>query len=1397
MKGILQLALLALVHCSASMHTVHVFSNEDSYCPYHECVLFNHLLHNASYFFASECTIELLPGNYAVESMTHVVVRDVTNLSWIGTAGSHDVTFHSMISVQCNGNASFIFINSTNLYISGIKFIQCGLSIPGNIAHEAVTIQSHSFYRMPSGAKAAFVFINVQSLTAERINVTQSLGYGLFALNLLGNSSILNSFFYFNGPPEVCHGTLQDLYLCNSAHFYATPVSDFFDDELGFCNGGNALFLFQDTWISECTTKHASLSISESGFLSGIGNNFLKNKGHCNEYECKIPDSSGLGIISGQTTYAISVSVNSVTFDGNHACSGANMFILVHTAAYIVTKITGSHFKNANKLFSSNLQSVTVDGGVLYVSGYTEIPSAYTQSCNNTDYNLSTTLSLQNCSFTNNTARTGAALSINIPHGVTTQKNDMDIVNCSFYGNRGISGSALYIDVETYKLEGYRSTNWAGSIYMYGLKLYSNENTGSDDLGGSLTILLGEGSSKVLKKISIVNSIFVGNEGNGRAKALLIFNTNAESTLLLTIIVSSTTFIHNKPLRIAYHGLKQSGITYFHEVHNITVSDCMFGYNQGSAITSIGSLIHFNGNTDFIGNHGEYGGALALYSYYKYNEESSILANPTVLFFHHHTHLNLVNNSVTKRGGAIFVEDLPIYAEYIHYPCFYQAVRWNHCPGDLSGVDINIRLENNSAEIAGHSIYGGMERDCFFSQYFALKNISLMSTSHYAFECDAFNRLFEILPKPWSQSELSSTPQTLCICHNGTLTELNCQGVSIRRQVYPGQTFNISAVAMGDLGNFNNRYSAAPATIHVEIASNHNAKLGVRQNVQKLDSTCSELVLTISTNEAYIEVLLNAELPTETQYRLQGLHTTFNVVPVEVTLLPCPPGFDLKSSNPTCDCIERILDANCTCSIDKQNIECPVGTWIGRHSNNSVITHNHCPFDYCSLESVTFDLEHQDDQCAFRRSGVLCGTCQQGLSVTLGVSHCQKCSNVFLFLIIPLILAGVLLVILLQLCNFTVSIGSANGIIYFANIVRINHSIFFPSGKSTFLASFTAWLNLDLGIQVCFYSGMDMYAKTWLQFVFPVFIWILVGTIIKISYHSVLMSKLVGSNAVPVLATLFLFSYAKLLRTIITVLSFTHLTYPDGTISAVWLYDGNVPFLKGKHAALFVMALVFALGFVLPYTLLLLLSPCLQTKSAHHGLHWVNKLKPFLDAYHGPYKDRFRNWTGIMLVVRAAQFTIFAFNVQGDPSVNLLVIVIFTCVHIISCWNLGTVYKNQFMNILESYFLLSLGVLAGASLYARTGDAMISKQEAITKSIVGTTFAVFNLILVFHILKRTKPYWNTFGKLLNRKDKIINPEQVEYEGIPNDNINDRQYAHAPTVSYWELREPLNLLENNL
>jgi len=266
-------------------------------------------------------------------------------------------------------------------------------------------------------------------------------------------------------------------------------------------------------------------------------------------------------------------------------------------------------------------------------------------------------------------------------------------------------------------------------------------------------------------------------------------------------------------------------------------------------------------------------------------------------------------------------------------------------------------------------------------------------------------------------------------------------------------------------------------------------------------------------------------------------------------------------------------------------------------------------------------------------SGILCGGCKANLSMVFGSSRCLQCSHWWLLLIPVFALAGIILVFLLTTLNLTVSIGVINGLIFYANITRANMAVFFPPTNNTavlVLSVFIAWLNLDIGVDVCFYHGLDMFAKTLLQLVFPLYVWVLVIIIIISSHYSTRAAKLNGKNSVPVLATLFLLSYAKLLRVVISTLSFTTVVnYKSENISNssrqyVWLYDANVQYLKGKHILLFLAALVILVALSVPYTLVLSFVQCLQRRSSYRLLSWLRRLKPLFDAYTGPYKDRHR-----------------------------------------------------------------------------------------------------------------------------------------------------------------------------
>ena len=188
------------------------------------------------------------------------------------------------------------------------------------------------------------------------------------------------------------------------------------------------------------------------------------------------------------------------------------------------------------------------------------------------------------------------------------------------------------------------------------------------------------------------------------------------------------------------------------------------------------------------------------------------------------------------------------------------------------------------------------------------------------------------------------------------------------------------------------------------------------------------------------------------------------------------------------------------------------------------------------------------------------------------------------------------LVAFLLLVKMTVSSGTINGLVFYANIISFSGLLDYQTCSiHPILRVLLSWINLDFGIEVCFYSGMDVYQKTWLQFIFPFYIWFLVGVIILFCHYSSTVMKLMGMRNIEVLATLFLLSYAKLLKTIVTALSFTDIMVASAdnvsdnlTSQKVWVYDGNINYFSKKHLPMFIVALVFLLILFLSYTVLLL-----------------------------------------------------------------------------------------------------------------------------------------------------------------------------------------------------------------
>lgn len=151
-------------------------------------------------------------------------------------------------------------------------------------------------------------------------------------------------------------------------------------------------------------------------------------------------------------------------------------------------------------------------------------------------------------------------------------------------------------------------------------------------------------------------------------------------------------------------------------------------------------------------------------------------------------------------------------------------------------------------------------------------------------------------------------------------------------------------------------------------------------------------------------------------------------------------------------------------------------------------------------------------------------------------------------------------------------------------------------------------------------------------------------------------------------------------------LSFTYLSYPDGTRKVLWLYDGNVEYAHGKHIPLLLIALLMLTAVVIPYTMVLLLAQCLQHHSGHRVLFWVRRLKPFLMLTLVPTKTSIAIWTGLLLIVRTVVFFIFALNSEGEPVFNLLCMIVASICLLTLAPN---AYKKWSLTLLE-HLLLTL-----------------------------------------------------------------------------------------------------------
>ena len=769
----------------------------------------------------------------------------------------------------------------------------------------------------------------------------------------------------------------------------------------------------------------------------------------------------------------------------------------------------------------------------------------------------------------------------------------------------------------------------------------------------------------------------------------------------------------------------------------------------GGAVELYRSNMTLTGTVIFMANKAEYGGGISMF----YSSDSGknypnfiIFQEPLDILFH--------SNAARELGGALYINDADSGCKqheeynYIFY-CFFTV------NGSMKFVTLNF-IGNKASD--GTGIYGGAIQYCEVvgsnqrqKGYKVLQTLTKNST--------------EIQHK-----YANHYPYKIRLCNDTTST------IRVQR----GQIFNLSVTVLGE---FN--VPVFQSLVFTIAYDQNTSSKGVGQSYNYLYAKgCRNLGFSILSRRQKEFVTLH--LP-QCFDKLTSLRVTIN-------LDDCPPGFELTVNSCKCqETIFKVTGHNDLCDSSTGLIKCPQHDWMKPILDDNLTYQGfmwspNCPSHLCHNGKdnwLDFSSDNVDFLCLENRTTMLCGACLQNYSLTLSSLKCSKCNSNYLSLLLVFAMAGVALIASLLFLHMSVANGTLNGLIFYANILNLIKDVVFPHDilPPNPLTVFISWINLDFGIPTCFYAGLNYYSYTWLQFVFPFYLWFLVGLIILACRYSSRAMKLFGSNPVAVLATVVLMSYNKLLNTSQQILSYVIVYYSDGSQEKRWKIDPTLLYFQGKHIPLAMFGLFVVIVFLIPYIVLLSFGLFLQKYSNKRGLKWLAKIKPILDAYYAPFYKNTCYWVGFLIFIRTS-LSITHAALKNTEHITILGVIVSVMTGIAFIpWMQQNIYQKKLANILEGSFILNIIILIIMSITTSTTKEDSNNQAIKFYTSIGIAFVEFLAILTFHAWHRLNIKWlfmKYFKNYVNENAEVLS----------NSKDVDKPGGNVATTMIFDIREPL-------
>jgi len=773
--------------------------------------------------------------------------------------------------------------------------------------------------------------------------------------------------------------------------------------------------------------------------------------------------------------------------------------------------------------------------------------------------------------------------------------------------------------------------------------VYFSCNKYDGENGGTVYIL----NTNKEYEFLLSNCTFHNNTSNGHGTGLYIDNSRAiRNSYDSSLMIISSKFCNN---------IAEKSIIYIKEgnvaLQNLTLSSVQFVNNGGSVLYLPKCNLYLFGSVHFLNNTASNGAAL----YCNHGTRLSITEGANITF---------INNKAMEYGGAIFIDVDPVVCQ----SGFHHLHR-----------SVDILFQGNIATFAGHSFYFNIPDSC--STFINISNYQSICQFNYTQSSQYLPCIGNYTQDTTVTYPVVTSPHMLILYFPyGNGGQISDETFYILHNVL-GIPVMISGIVYDYFGT---PFDATIFDLVCLDCSKSNIEL-VHPNVVVDSSSVIQSIIFVG-EKSYSSINVTVAIT-----RL--LVTTILIV----ELLPCEhhPGNMYNVTTMGCVCFQSDI-INCY----KDHNEIKRGYWFGSVSGRP--TTSLCPNHYCNFPTISKETDGFymlpdtiDAQCEHHKSGIACGECSPGYTLAFDSTDCisvDNCSAGMTVLVVVstcfywiVVVAGVFILMYL---NARISLGYLYGIIYFYSLVMIllYDNPYMSNGALHFVSVLSSFAQLSpqfLG-ELCFIKGLSGIDQLFIHYFHAAAVSLLVLGLVLAARCSARITRFVSRCIIRVICLLLLLSYTSIASTSLQLLR----PLKFAGIGETYTYlSPHIKYFHGRHAFYGSVAAVCELVIVIGVPLILLLEPFINSK-----INFI-KIKPFLDQFQSPYKNKYRWFAAYYLICRQA---IVATAFTSNDSYNTALLYVNIAIVIIHIWIQP--YKFAFLNAIDSLILLFMVLVVMAPL---------------------------------------------------------------------------------------------------